>query len=88
MEELILGLVVALKELILNLAVKYPLVLSFVSAMGFLRMIFKPTFTFARAIVEATKTKSDDAVMDKVESSKITKAILYCLDFFASIKIK
>ena len=77
-----------MEAFILEMAMKYPFILTFLSAMGFLRMIFKPTLSFAREVVTATKTKSDDAVMDKVEASKITKAVLYCLDFFASIKVK
>jgi len=77
-----------LVSFIAEMAIKFPWVVAILSAMGFLRLIFKPTLAYARTIVMATKTKSDDLVLDKIEESKITKAIVFLLDLFASIKVK
>lgn len=54
---------------------------------GILRAVNKPFFTLWRSYVQATPTKADDELLDKVERSKITKAILFVLDWTASIKV-
>lgn len=53
---------------------------------GSLRVVFKPLFALAYAIVSVTPSKKDDEVVKKVEEHKITKAILFALDYIASIK--
>lgn len=69
-------------SLIVEIATKYPILLSVVAIMGTLRAIFKA----ARLIVESTKTKKDDDALNKVERSKIVKGLFWILDYFASIK--
>ncbi len=73
--------------IIVGLANKYPLVVSLVSLVGVLRLIFKPLFTFLHAVVDATPNPNDNATLDSVESSKIVSAIRFILDLFASVKL-
>jgi hypothetical protein len=66
---------------------KYPVLASILLGMGIARAVFKPVFSILRTIVSATPSAKDDAVLDKVESSKAYKAVAYVLDYLASIKI-
>jgi hypothetical protein len=66
--------------------VKYPFLATTVAVVGVLRLINKPLFSFLRVVTAATKTPSDDAFLDKVETSKVYKTVSYVLDWFGSIK--
>lgn len=54
---------------------------------GTLRLIVKPALALAYAIVQATPSKSDDEAVAKVEQSKVFKALLFVLDWLASVKL-
>jgi len=74
-------------EIIQGFVTKYPVLSSIFMVMGILRAVFKPIFSLARTVVAATPSVKDDAVLDRVEGSKAYKAVLYVLDYIASIKI-
>lgn len=63
-------------------------VASILIIIGTFRVIFKPLFSLAYAITSLTVTKSDDELVQKIETSEAMKWILYFIDWFASIKIK
>lgn len=66
----------------------YPVLASILVVVGMLRLIFKPVFSILRNVANATKSVKDNELLDKVERSKIFKAVLYALDYLGSIKIK
>jgi len=73
--------------IIAGLAQKYPIIVAILSVIGFLRVIFKPLFTFLHAIADATKSTKDNAILASVEDSKVYKAVVFVLDYIASIKL-
>ena len=68
-------------------AADYPWVLMTLMVMGLLRLINKPLFAFWRSYVQSTPSTSDDAFLDKVEASPVWKAVLFVIDWTASVKI-
>lgn len=72
---------------IISLAGKYPLVVTIVSVIGVLRLIFKPVFTFLRAITDAIPGQADNKLVDDIEKSKVVEIIRFVLDLFASVKL-
>lgn len=77
-----------MEELILDLAGKFPWVLSVVTVIGVLRIVVKPLMSIAKAVAEATSSPSDNLWVEKVENSKIYKGFIYAIDWLASIKLK
>ena len=71
-----------------DLMVKYPGFAKFAAVIGVLRLFLKPTMSFVNAVVEITPTRKDNDFLKKVEESKPYKWAMYCLDWFASIKVK
>lgn len=76
-----------MEELLVDLVTKYPLAATIVGVIGVLRLVFKPVMSAARSIVEATPSQKDNEFLDKLEASKIYKAVAYVVDWFASIKL-
>lgn len=80
-----------MEELLLNLlsigAEKYPILMTIFLVIGILRAINKPLFAFLGTLVKATPTLKDDEILQSVETSKIYKAIVFFLDWTASVKI-
>lgn len=72
---------------VLELAQKYPIALSVLSALYILGAINKPLFTLLHKYAEATDTKSDNEFLAKIESSKAYKAVSYFLDWAVRIKL-
>lgn len=77
-----------MEAFIVDLASKFPWVLTVISVIGILRIVVKPLMSIIGGVVLATESKKDDLVFEKVENSKIYKGVIYVLDWFASIKIK
>jgi hypothetical protein len=75
-------------SILIQLVDKYPAISSVIFVIGTLRVINKPLFSLARAVVGVTPSKKDDEYLDKVEQSKVYKTVLYLFDWFASVKIK
>jgi len=54
---------------------------------GSLRVLLKPLFALAYAITSVTPDTKDDEAVKKIEEHKITKAVIFALDYIASIKL-
>ena len=76
-----------LSVLILGFAQQYPIIASIVFVIGLARVVNKPLFAIAHAVVAETPSKTDDQVLEAVEKSAIYKAISFVLDYVGSIKI-
>lgn len=80
-----------MEELLFNLLAigveKYPILMTVFLVIGILRAVNKPLFTFLNSLVKATPTLKDDEVLVAVEQSKIYKAIVFILDWTASVKL-
>lgn len=72
---------------ILEMAQKYPQLTIVFMVIGVLRVVFKPLFTFLRVVADATPSQSDNLLLDKVQDSKVYKAIAWFLDYVASVKL-
>jgi len=72
---------------VLELAQKHPVALSVLSALYVLSAINKPLFTLLHKYVEATESSSDNELLNKVENSKVYKAISYLLDWVVRVKL-
>ncbi len=75
-------------SILLQLIDQYPAISSVIFVIGVLRVINKPLFSLARAVVGVTPSKKDDEYLDIVEKSKAYTTVIYFLDWFASVKIK
>lgn len=80
-------------EVIGNLFVNYSKVLpasviGILAFIGTLRIVFKPLFSLAHAVVDLTPSTSDNIKLEKIEKSKAVKVIYYLLDLFASVKVE
>lgn len=76
-----------LTQLLLDLVAKYPVLASIVGVVGLLRLIIKPIMVALKSIVESTETPKDNELLTKVEESKVYKAVIFLLDYLASVKI-
>lgn len=76
-----------MEELVIAMASKYPVIIGIFTVIGILRAVNKPLFAFIRSYVQATETKKDDALLDKVEQSKVYSYVCFVLDWFASVKM-
>jgi len=76
-----------LAGLLAGLVAKYPTIMVVITIMGICRAVFKPLFTFLRAIADATPTAKDNQLLDDIEQSKIVKGLMFVLDYVASIKL-
>ena len=74
-------------DLILDLVKDLPWFADILMMMGVLRMIFKPLFSIAHTLVGVTETKADDQALASFQASKGYAAIVWALDFFASVKL-
>lgn len=75
-------------QIITNLAMKYPMVVTIFTVVGILRAINKPLFALLHSYAEATVSKKDDEAVLKIESSKAYTSLVFVLDYLMSIKIK
>lgn len=69
------------------LGAKYGWVTAVVAWVGALRLCFKPLMTFLHSVAEATPTAKDNQLLEKAEASGAYKAILFAMDWLASIKV-
>jgi hypothetical protein len=58
-----------------------------VVVMGLARVIFKPVMLALHSISEATDSKKDDELLEKVEASKGFKIFSFVMDYILSIKL-
>lgn len=62
--------------------------LQILAIMGTFRLFFKPFHSFVKEVITLTPTKKDDEALEKIESSKVSKAVVWFIDFLFSIKVK
>lgn len=67
---------------------KYGVLVQALAIMASLRLVLKPILAAIPAVVEATPSKSDDVLWNKVKSSPYFTVVLFLLDYFASLKIQ
>lgn len=58
-----------------------------IAVIGSARLFIKPVVSLARAYVDFTPSTADNLAMDKVLDSKVYKAVVFLVDWFASIKL-
>ncbi|MEW6303501.1 MAG: hypothetical protein AB1705_08530 [Verrucomicrobiota bacterium] len=72
---------------VLELVTKLPWLSTVLLVIGVLRVAVKPAMALFYTIVKATPTDWDDKLYERVESSKVYKAICFALDWLASVKL-
>ncbi|MDD2763472.1 MAG: hypothetical protein PHE83_05800 [Opitutaceae bacterium] len=72
---------------VVALALKYPVIITILAAVGTLRFFFKPVVSLIEAYVQSTPSPADDEAIAKVEASAPWKWFCWALDFFCSIKV-
>ena len=77
-----------IQPLIEAYAGQFGIAVQIIAIVGSLRVFVKPIMSLIGAVVLFTKTKKDDIWFAKLQENKIYKAIVYALDWFASIKVK
>lgn len=83
MEQLLLFI----KPMIEAYAGNYGVAVQIISIVGSLRVVIKPAMGLIEAYVLITPSKDDDLLPEKIKANKVYKAIVYALDWFASIKL-
>ncbi len=68
-------------------AQNWPFLATLIAVMGTFRLFFKPLVTLIHAWVAASPSKKDDEILVKVESSGWYKAIMFIVDYIASVKL-
>lgn len=63
------------------------IVIKILTIIGTLRLFIKPVMSMIDAFVRADKNPANDDLVQKIESNKIFKVIVYCLDWLASVKV-
>lgn len=76
-----------MEQLIIDLVLQHPGLMSVFIVIGVLRAIFKPLQLVAKAYVDATPDAKDNEALDKILSSKPYLAVAWALDYTASIKV-
>lgn len=76
-----------MEEFLISQAVSHPWIATAFMVIGVARTINKPMFALFHKFAEATPSKKDDEVLQKVEGSKIYSYICFLLDYSLSIKI-
>lgn len=76
-----------MEELLLELVMKHPALMTVVAVVGTFRLVFKPLVAGIKAVVAASPSKADDAVVEKVEASKAFKTMAWLADYLLSIKL-
>lgn len=66
---------------------KYGWVVSIITWLWVVGMIFKPLFDFAHKVVDATPTDRDNVILAKIEASKVYTSICYVLDWVLRVKV-
>jgi hypothetical protein len=61
--------------------------LSILLIVGSLRVVIKPLLALLYAVTSLTPSEKDDELIKKIEEHKILKALIFVLDWFASIKL-
>lgn len=76
-----------LLALLAKAVAQFPIASSLLMIIGVCRVVMKPLFALLRAFVLSTPTPKDDLLLDEVEHSKAYLALVWFLDYTASIKL-
>lgn len=75
-------------EFITGLSASYPWLTTVLVAIGTFRALFKPVMTLLDQVVVATTwTQTDNELLNKVKASKVYKALVWVVDYLASVKL-
>ncbi len=64
-----------------------PLVMQFLTVVGFLRFVNKPLFTLLHKFFSITPWQWDEKFLNRIEQSRYYNTFSFMLDWFASIKV-
>lgn len=81
------AILTTLLGIFVQFAQNWPIMASLIVIMGTFRMFFKPLMTMLRAWAQATKSTKDDELLNKVEAHPVYKAIMFIVDYIASVKL-
>lgn len=73
--------------LLIELVSKYPSLSTALMVIGALRVTVKPLMAYYESHVQSTSDKEDDERLKKLKASKVYKALVFLLDYTASIKL-
>lgn len=76
-----------MEQLIAEMVMNYPSVMSVVVVLGVFRMVFKPIVTAYQAYVDATPSKEDDEKFEEIKKSSVYKSISWLVDYLMSVKL-
>jgi len=76
-----------IQPLIEAYAGQFGIVVQIITIVGSLRVFVKPIMSLVGVVVVFTPSKKDDVWFANLQENKIFKAVIYCIDWFASIKI-
>lgn len=76
-----------MEAILISLAAKYTWIVTICLVLGIFRLVFKPLVSIIKAVVAATPSQTDDAVVAKVEASGIYKGVCWVVDYLLSIKL-
>lgn len=74
-------------DLIVQFLMQNPVALKVMTVLVILRAINKPLFSLLRSYVDATPSKADNEMLDKILASKAYQVVSYILDYVASVKM-
>jgi hypothetical protein len=81
------GLLEFLAPLFEAYAGKFGWLVSAISIIGTLRLLVKPVIAVIEVVVKLTPSTKDDNLHNELLDNKIMKAVLFVLDWLASLKI-
>ena len=76
-----------MNEIIVKILTDYPKIVAALAMVGTARLLIKPVMSAIKEIAAQTKTEKDNLLIEKVESSKIYKALVFVIDWITSIKL-
>ncbi len=76
-----------LQPLLVQYAQQYPWLFTLLLVMASLRLFFKPLMEIFKGVVELTPSQKDNEFYNKMLEHKVYKAIVFVIDWFASIKL-
>ena len=76
-----------IEELLKSLVTSHPVLLSFVSTVGVLRLILRPLMEAIDLFVASTETKQDDEVWAAIKASKAFKVFIWGLEYLTSLRL-
>lgn len=76
-----------MEQLVAEMVMNYPNLMSVVVVLGVFRMVFKPIVTAVQAYVDATPSKIDDEKFEEIKKSSAYKSVSWLVDYLMSIKL-